>query len=286
MNKDQYTNYEIASSLEDSNDVIHYGQHFLIDENVIDRFIDLAELKDRDVVEIGPGQGVLTNKIAPLAKSLVCYEIDEKLKPHLNKIEKKYKNTRIIYDNFLTCDIASCDTIISGLPYQILEPFLKKLAKIEFRQVLIIIGKNFAHSLYHEMFMADEIKFTNLLAKCFFFINVYDDISPSSFNPSPRTVSSIVEFKRIAKSQLVSSQELFLFREIYEQRDKKIKNALIEGLINYYNCCDKIISKRKAKEIYARLSIPSQLAEAKLSNLNNDQITMLYKIFKNQSLHL
>lgn len=89
-------------------------------------------------------------------------------------------------------------------------------------------------SNYLECFLNNEIKYTNLLTKCFFFVNVYDDIEPNCFYPQPKTVSSIVELKRREKVTLIEAQELYFFREIIEQKDKKIKNALCEGLILFY----------------------------------------------------
>lgn len=110
--------------------VINYGQHFLIDESVIDRFISLAEIKDRDVIEIGSGNGIITKRLCEASKHVTCYEIDTSLKSDLNKLKEKYNNLDIIYENFLDSEILKCNSIISGLPYQILEPFLKKIINI------------------------------------------------------------------------------------------------------------------------------------------------------------
>ena len=266
--------------------VINYGQHFLIDDEVIDRFINLAEIKDKSVIEIGPGNGVITKRLCEVSKHVTCYEIDTSLKHDLDKLKEKYDNLDIIYENFLDCEIGECDTIISGLPYQILEPFLKKIINIEFRQVLIIIGNSYALSNYLECFINNEIKYTNLLTKCFFFVNVYDEIKPSSFYPEPKTLSSIVELKKRDKVTLIEAQELYFFREIIEQKDKKIKNALINGLINFYRYRDKSITQNKAREIITRLNIDNNILESKIDNLNNKDITKLYVILKNNSVHL
>lgn len=266
--------------------VINYGQHFLMDESVIDKFINLAEIKDKNVIEIGPGKGVITKKLCRNACCVTCYEIDTSLKDDLDKLKEEYDNLDIIYENFLDSDVTKCDAIISGLPYQILEPFLKKIINIDFEQVLIIIGNNYALSNYLECFLNNEIKYTNLLTKCFFFVNVYDEIEPNCFYPQPKTVSSIVELKRREKVTLIEAQELYFFREIIEQKDKKIKNALCEGLIRFYKYRGKSITQNKAREIIDRLNIDNSILDSKIDNLNNQQLTNLYIILKNNSVHL
>ena len=54
------------------NDPNYYDQHFLINENVIEKFIEISNLnKDDIIVEVGPGQGTLTKKIAPKVKKCI-----------------------------------------------------------------------------------------------------------------------------------------------------------------------------------------------------------------------
>lgn len=124
------------------------------------------------------------------------------------------------------------------------------------------------------------------LLNVFFFVNVYDEIKPNSFYPEPKTLSSIVELKKRDKITLIEAQELYFFREIIEQKDKKIKNALINGLINFYKYQDKLITQNKAREIINRLNIDNNILESKIVNLNNKDITKLYVILKNNSVHL
>lgn len=67
--------------------IINYGQHFLIDDEVIDKFISLAEIKDKDVIEIGPGNGVITKRLCEQANHVISYEIDISLKHDLDKLK-------------------------------------------------------------------------------------------------------------------------------------------------------------------------------------------------------
>ena len=58
-----------------------FGQNFIVDENIINSIISKAKIdKNTLVIEIGPGAGSLTNKLALSAKNVLCYEIDTTLK--------------------------------------------------------------------------------------------------------------------------------------------------------------------------------------------------------------
>ena len=68
-----------------------FGQNFIVDENIINGIIDKAEIDENTlIIEIGPGAGSLTTKLAPIAGSVLCYEIDKTLKPILTETLKPF----------------------------------------------------------------------------------------------------------------------------------------------------------------------------------------------------
>ena len=80
----------------------HFDQHFLVDNNIINKFIDISNLNMNDiVVEVGPGNGVLTSLIAKKVKKLYCIELDIRLKAYLDKICSENKNVEVIYNSVL-----------------------------------------------------------------------------------------------------------------------------------------------------------------------------------------
>ena len=82
-----------------------YGQNFIIDENIINSIIEKSQIDNETlVIEIGAGAGSLTNKLVKKAKNVLCYEIDEKLKPILEN-NVKSDNLEIIYKDFLLCNV-------------------------------------------------------------------------------------------------------------------------------------------------------------------------------------
>ena len=69
-----------------------FGQNFLKDKNLLNKIVDLANLENKDVIEIGPGQGALTQFILPKANYALLYEIDFTLKNYLKEKFNSYNN--------------------------------------------------------------------------------------------------------------------------------------------------------------------------------------------------
>ena len=122
-----------------TNDSDHLDQHFLIDQQVINDFIDFCDIKDTDtIIEVGPGNGIITERICQKAKKVTSIELDERLHVYLDSLELKYSNLDVIYQNVLNTYLPKCDKIITSLPYSIIEPFINKMIKCEFNELIMI----------------------------------------------------------------------------------------------------------------------------------------------------
>ena len=96
----EYSPKKIKENLEKENFNLKkkFGQNFIIDENIIDSIINKAEIDATTLVlEIGPGAGSLTYKLAKKAKNVLCYEIDVTLKEILKNNLQEFNNVDIIY---------------------------------------------------------------------------------------------------------------------------------------------------------------------------------------------
>ena len=101
-----------------------YGQHFLIDKNIIEKEINEATLAKSDIVlEIGPGKGALTRELAKKAKQVIAIEIDKQL---YNVLLKDIPdNVTLICDDVMKVDFSlfpSFTKVVANLPYQISSP--------------------------------------------------------------------------------------------------------------------------------------------------------------------
>ena len=115
-----------------------FGQNFIIDENIINSIVNKSEIDEKTlVIEIGVGAGALTIKLADKAKCVLCYEIDESLKPILDDTLKDKTNVDIIYTDFLKADVLSDLNkydydklyVVANLPYYITTPIIMKLKR-------------------------------------------------------------------------------------------------------------------------------------------------------------
>jgi len=104
------------------------GQNFLIDNNTIDKIIALSDLSLDDVIlEIGPGLGSLTERIATQVKKVYAVEVDSKLYSYLKNKFSSIDNIEVINGDILKIDIPFHNKIVSNLPYKITGPILEKI---------------------------------------------------------------------------------------------------------------------------------------------------------------
>ena len=248
------------------NNIINYNQHFLIDQNIINKYLKLLNIKPNDVVvEIGAGKGVLTNYLKDVAKKLYVIEIDKRLKEYLDKID----NITVIYDNVLNVDIPSCDKIVTSLPYNIIEPFTKKLINTNFKELYMLIGSNYVDDVLN-----NNINKLSIITNSYFNLTKLLEVLPSSFDIPPHTLSYVV---KIEKKDFNSLSDIYkIYNLLYYYKDKKIKNSLKESLIKINN-----LTQKEAKKIISNLNIPESILETKFEIISNEELKTLNKYLLN-----
>ena len=258
------------------NDTNHLDQHFLVDKGIINTFIDYSDIKSTDkVVEIGPGKCEISDVVARRANHLTCIELDERLEPYINKLKNKHKNVDVIYGNALEVFIPECDKIISALPYSITEPFIEKLIRCQFDSATLIVGKKFADNVINK-----NINKLSLLTNSFFIVEKIIDVAPDAFNPKPRVMSSIIRLTPIKREHLNNSFKKFIFRELFFYRDRKLKNNLMEALIEFVKLHDKQLTKKESKNIIDGYNLPEEMLDKYIENLSNEEFQLLYNALK------
>ena len=248
------------------NDIINYNQHFLIDQNIINKYLKLLNIKPNDVVvEIGAGKGVLTNYLKDVARKLYVIEIDKRLKEYLDKID----NITVIYDNVLNVDIPSCDKIVTSLPYNIIEPFTKKLINTNFKELYMLIGSNYVDDVLN-----NNINKLSIITNSYFNLTKLLEVLPSSFDIPPHTLSYVV---KLEKKDFNSLSDIYkIYNLLYYYQDKKIKNSLKESLIKINN-----LTQKEAKKIISNLNIPESILETKFEIISNEELKTLNKYLLN-----
>ncbi|MBP5835878.1 16S rRNA (adenine(1518)-N(6)/adenine(1519)-N(6))-dimethyltransferase RsmA [Candidatus Phytoplasma meliae] len=184
-----------------------YGQNFLKDNNLLKAIVSQASLKDKNVIEIGPGKGALTQFIIPQAKHVLAYEIDFALKPFL--VFPDSHKIDIIYDDFLKRDlsldfatyfpIASPGTkfsLISNLPYCITSPILFKIIDTpQINDATMMIQKEVG---WHLMAKPNNKNYNALSVMIQFLFDIHKvkDVSRHMFFPQPKVDSMVIKLER------------------------------------------------------------------------------------------
>lgn len=231
-----------------------FGQNFIIDENVINRIVENSEVDENTlVIEIGPGAGSLTNKLAKSAKNVLCYEIDTTLKDVLNETLKDYSNVEIHYNDFLKSnvldDIKKYDSdkiyVVANLPYYITTPIIMKIIEdnLPIDKIVVMVQKEVGDRFKAKPGSKDYSSLSIFL-NYYYDVSKLMDISRNVFMPKPNVDSIVVEFKRNKKDYNINNEELFfqIIRDSFKQKRKTIRNNLknydleaVENVLKKYN---------------------------------------------------
>lgn len=205
-----------------------FGQNFLIDKNILNKISKLIQSENLNILEIGPGDGQLTDKIiSKKPKSLTLVEIDKDLVKDLSKKYLKYKNIKLINDDILKVVFnKKYDLVISNLPYNISSQILVKLSLLNYipENLILMFQKEFAFKL-----IESKLNSINSLVRCFYNIEFNFNISRNCFRPIPKVDSSLLTFKRIKKSLLNKNEinDFILFKRLlFTKKRKSLKNIL------------------------------------------------------------
>lgn len=225
------------------------GQHILVDDNIARKITDALCLDGSEgVIEIGPGLGALTHRLAERARRVVAIEIDRRFASTLrSEIDGSggTPNVEIIEENILKADFAAITgrwpdvrawKLVGNLPYYITSAILMMLieARANFKSAVVTVQDEFARrlvaapgskdysslSIYVQYRLKPEILFT---------------IKPTSFFPRPDVRSAVVRLEVLERSSLRIEDEGLFFQTIraaFGQRRKTLRRSLrtIPGL--------------------------------------------------------
>lgn len=219
-----------------------YGQNFLIDSNILDMIVAAADIKEDDtVLEIGPGLGSLTQRLASKAKKVVAIEIDKLLIPILNETLSEYNNIVVLNEDILKTDIgeiidkyaeAGSIKVVANLPYYITTPIVMKLLEGHYpvESITVMVQKEVAERMQA---VAGSKDYGALSIAVAYYCAVYmvGVISPNCFIPKPKVESAVIKLV-LGEKYLKAADEKMLFKIIrasFNQRRKTLQNGLLNS---------------------------------------------------------
>ena len=230
-----------------------YGQHFLNDKIVLQQILDSIKFyhNNEKVIEIGPGMGALTTYLIKDFPELTCVEVDRRCVEYLNtNFKSQHANFNIIEADFLKLDLKELikepTAIVGNFPYNISSQIVFSIID-NYTTIPFMVGM-FQKEMGHRIASkhgSKEYGVISVLTQIYYDVKVEFDISPSSFSPPPKVMSSVISLKR--KENLEIDFDVDLFKKIvkagFNQRRKMLRNGL-SGMLDKEFLQQDLFSKR------------------------------------------
>jgi len=230
------------------------GQNFLQDKHIAEKIVKSANLREKDkVLEVGPGQGVLTEFLLKKADFVLAVEKDDRLFLSLKQRFGNQKNLRLVNKDILQLTEAELKKIfheqpykiVANLPYNISGVFLKKFLSADFKpqsMTLMLqkeVGERMTVKAPHNNILSLSVRFFGEPKRVF-------EVKPGSFYPRPKVHSAVMRIDNIKKRfPQVKEKDFFsLVKKGFSAKRKK----LINNLKNYYD-------QEKLKRIFSELNL-------------------------------
>tara|TARA_S200000501_G_scaffold255551_1_gene239426 strand:- start:1470 stop:2243 length:774 start_codon:yes stop_codon:yes gene_type:complete len=211
----------------------YLGQHFLTDKNVAKKIIESLKPITKNVLEIGPGTGILTSFLLKKKYNLILVEIDDESVAFLINsllVDEKI----IIKKDFLKLDLSAIFSgnnfsIIGNFPYNISSQILFKI--IENKQFISDMCGMFQLEVAKRICEKPGTKvygILSVLTQAYFETNFLFKVSKNLFYPAPNVESAVISLKR-RENFYLKCNELLFFRVVklsFQQRRKKVRNSL------------------------------------------------------------
>ncbi len=248
------------------------GQNFLTSAETISEIVDGSGIdKETDVLEIGPGIGVLTRELSAKARKVVTVEIDRKLLPVLDYTLADCDNVTVVCDDIMKTDIVSlCEEhfgknkkikVAANLPYYITTPIIMKLLECRklFSSITVMVQKEVA-----ERMAADETSrdYAALSIAVQYYCNpeILTVVPPEFFVPPPKVSSAVIKLDVLDKPSVSPENPEFFFKIVrasFAQRRKTLANGISAGGLG--------ISKQQVYDALGEMGLSDNIRGEKLS---------------------
>ena len=255
------------------------GQNFLIDDNVIDKIIDGARVKEGDkVIEVGPGIGTLTREMAKRAEKVVAVEIDKNLIPILKETLSDFDNTEVVNEDILKVDINKLVDeklyggpvkLIANLPYYITTPIVMKFLEedIPVTDIVVMVQKEVADRM-NAVPSTKDYGALSVAVQYYCDTEIVAKAPRHMFIPQPKVDSTVIGLHIREEKKYKADNEQLFFKTVkaaFGQRRKTLLNSLSSM---------GVLDKAKIKEVLAEAGIDEKrrgetLSIEEFANLSN-----------------
>jgi len=237
------------------------GQHFLVDESVLQFEAESCEPKGKSVLEIGAGDGRLTQKLLQQgAGHITAVELDPKFAKMLRM--KFRRGVKVAEEDILEFQQGKKYNVVCGnIPYYITTPILFKLAKMDFDRAVLCIQKEVAERILAEPGSSNYGRLS-VSSQVLFRAEILALVERSAFSPPPKVDSCIISLEKTG-AQLGAAEEKFI-GAIFSHKKKSLRNALIDARMELFGTKD----KKSAEKIASKL----EYSERKVFTLSPEEV--------------
>ena len=211
------------------------GQHFLIDDEMLQRMVKIAHITNDDhVLEIGPGPGTLTQYLLATGARVTAIELDDAPVLHLDEIFREEQHSKqfiLHHDDALTASWPSDITkVVANIPYQISSPLIEKLTRHLKEQtdalthVVLMVQLEFGQRL--SMRHPADVGSLGMTVALDWDVEEHHIVAPHYFSPQPAVQSQVIELRPHDQEFHVDKR---LVRQMihlaFDQRRKKIRST-------------------------------------------------------------
>ena len=253
------------------------GQHIMIDQAVLERMTDYAELSKSDtVLEIGAGVGNLTSLLAERAGRVIAIEKDPRLFSLAKERLAEYENVELYCADFVKMrELPQFDKVVSNLPFQISSEATFKILERGLKLGVLTYQTEFAKRLVAKPGSEDYSRLT-VAVRMRAEVELLEEIPPSSFFPPPKVSATIVRLRRTVFQPEPKDWGTFekVLRALFQHRRQKVRNALLHSPHLWPE--QSKVERRGLLE-----NLPFELAEKKVFELTPQEIVRLSDLLLN-----
>lgn len=226
------------------------GKHYMVDKKLLNYIVDEAMLLPNDVVlEIGCGHGELTYLIAKKCK-VIAVDIDDNGVSGKNIVFVKGNILKLFLDLYKKYGF---NKIVANIPYNISEPLMKLIFKVNLELIILTVGENFYKIL------SSRNNRLGIITNELYDVELLKYIMPKSFMPQPKVKSALIILKQ--KDIDIVDKPAVIYKELVVLENKKLKNTLIN------------LSDGNKKDLKKKFN--SNLFDKKLYQLTNEEFIKL-----------
>lgn len=214
------------------------GQNFMHDPNALEKIVTTADIMPEDtVVEVGPGTGALTEKLARDARHVFSIEVDERLQPILEDKFNDVKNVYFVFNDILKTDVLSLVgtsdyVVVANVPYYISSAIIWHFLEPHRRPKRMVITMQYEVA---ERIMEKPGNMSLLTVAVQFYgkPTIVSKLSPAVFWPRPNIDSAVMRIDTHSTPPVDVPSDQAFFRVVkagFSMKRKQLKNSLSGGL--------------------------------------------------------